>query len=57
VRALVESVPDAGSLTVAKISADGFDIAPVTDIAYDERQATLVAGGGNQLFFIPLLER
>ena len=57
VHAQVDSIPSEGSLTVAKISADGFDIAPVNDIAYDERQAALAASGGTQYFFMPLLER
>ena len=57
VHAQVDSIPSEGSLTVAKISADGFDIAPVNDIAYDEREAALAASGGTQHFFMPLLER
>ncbi len=55
VRALVESVPAAGSLTVAKINAAGFDIAPVNNIAYDDRVRVVAAGTGDQRFFLPLL--
>lgn len=45
----------AGSLTVAKINAAGFDIAPINNIAYDERES--VAAAGDRRFFLPLLDR
>jgi uncharacterized repeat protein (TIGR01451 family) len=59
VRAQVESVPAKGSLTVAAITAENFDIAPANNVVYDDRETIQTAGGGGgeQRFFLPLLDR